>query len=337
MTGIVRGSELIVTEARVRTRHAAGWTLMSALGSPGTSLRRAALLEQLITTLTTGTGIGQALAIKDCDPSDPTIALLDAWATAGDVIGFYFDRIADEGYISSATEAGSILTLASLLGHSPQLSIAASTYIAYQLQPDPTDTAVILPAGLLNQSIPAVGQTAQTFQTAQALTARPSWGLMTPKLTRPLMARVRRLLTRPRPATRRMLRRARRAGSLPRRCGDQRAERDRAWVPPPADDRPGRSVRRSCPPLRLRRHPHRQRRRRVRGSRAQRRPLLRPRAALRGAGAVSPDRRSGRRQPGARRAVYRSPRSLGADDQRHPGAGAARPENQLYRIEIHQP
>lgn len=161
---------------------------MSALGSPGSSLRRAALLEQLIVTLTMGAGLdGDVLPIKTRDPSDLTIALLDAWATTGDVIGFYLDRIAAEGYISSATEAGSILALASLLGHSPQLSVAATTSIAYQLQPDPTDTAVVLPAGLLSQSVPAAGQTAQTFQTTDPLTARPSWGLLTPKLTRPLL------------------------------------------------------------------------------------------------------------------------------------------------------
>jgi hypothetical protein len=161
---------------------------MSALGSPSSSLRRAALLEQLIVTLTTGAGLdGDKLPIKTRDASDLTIALLDAWATAGDVIGFYLDRITEEGYISSATEAGSILALASLLGHSPQLSVAAATSIAYQLQPDPTDTAIVLPAGLLCQSVPAAGQTAQTFQTTDPLTARPSWGLLTPKLTRPLL------------------------------------------------------------------------------------------------------------------------------------------------------
>ena len=161
---------------------------MSTLGPPTASQRRAALLEQLIVTLTTGSGTGEALAIKDRDPDDLTIALLDAWATAGDVIGFYLDRIAAEGYISSATEPGSILALASLLGHSPQLSIAASAPIAYQLQPDPADTAVVLPAGLLVQSVPAAGQIAQTFQTTAPLLARPSWGLLKPKSTRPLMS-----------------------------------------------------------------------------------------------------------------------------------------------------
>ncbi|HLM87172.1 MAG TPA: hypothetical protein VK272_13395 [Solirubrobacteraceae bacterium] len=160
---------------------------MSALGPPRASARRAELLERLIVALTSGAGTnGPPLALKDREPDDPTIALLDAWATAADVIGFYLDRIADEGYISSATEPGSILALAGLLGHAPEPSIAATTSVAFQLQPDPTDTAVVLQAGLLTQSVPATGEQPQTFQTTDVLTARPSWGLLAPKRSAPL-------------------------------------------------------------------------------------------------------------------------------------------------------
>ena len=38
------------------------------------------------------------------DPSDPAIALLDAWAVVGDVLTFYEERIANEGYLRTATE-----------------------------------------------------------------------------------------------------------------------------------------------------------------------------------------------------------------------------------------
>jgi hypothetical protein len=75
-----------------------------ALPPPHTSARRAALLEQLIVALTTT--VGDSLPIRTRAPDDPTIALLDAWATVGDVIGFYLDRIADEGYLSTAIEPG---------------------------------------------------------------------------------------------------------------------------------------------------------------------------------------------------------------------------------------
>src|SRR5579871_4307581 len=38
------------------------------------------------------------LGLTTRDASDPAIALLDAWATAGDVLTFYQERIANEGY-----------------------------------------------------------------------------------------------------------------------------------------------------------------------------------------------------------------------------------------------
>ena len=43
--------------------------------------------------------------------SDPAIAFLDAWATVADVVTFYQERIANEGYLRTATERRSILEL----------------------------------------------------------------------------------------------------------------------------------------------------------------------------------------------------------------------------------
>jgi len=150
---------------------------------PHTSSRRAALLEQLIVALTSTEE--PPLPITTRAPDDPTIALLDAWTTVGDVLGFYLDRIADEGYLSTATQPGSILALASLVGYQPVPGLAAQVYLAYTLAPDPADGAVQFSPGLLFQSVPAPGQQPQTFESAQAIVARPSWNLMTPKSTRP--------------------------------------------------------------------------------------------------------------------------------------------------------
>src|SRR5262249_11150913 len=44
--------------------------------------------------------------------NDPAIALLDAWATVGDVLTFYQERIANEGFLRTATERRSVLELA---------------------------------------------------------------------------------------------------------------------------------------------------------------------------------------------------------------------------------
>ena len=51
------------------------------------------------------------------DPADPTMALLDAWATLADVLTFYQQRIANEAYLRTATERRSVLELARLVGY----------------------------------------------------------------------------------------------------------------------------------------------------------------------------------------------------------------------------
>ena len=52
--------------------------------------------------------------------SDPAIAMLGGWAMVGDVLTFYQERIANEGYLRTATERRSVLELARLVGlHAP--------------------------------------------------------------------------------------------------------------------------------------------------------------------------------------------------------------------------
>jgi predicted phage baseplate assembly protein len=155
-----------------------------AVVPPHTSSRRAALLEQLIVALTSDPQT--ALPIKTRAPDDPTIALLDAWATVGDVLGFYLDRIADEGYLTTALQPSSVLALASLVGYRPVPGLAAQGYLAYTLGPDPADGAVQFSPGLLFQSMPGPGQQPQTFESTQPIVARPSWNLMNPRSTRPV-------------------------------------------------------------------------------------------------------------------------------------------------------
>ena len=49
------------------------------------------------------------------DNDDFSIGLLDAWATVGDVLTFYQERIANEAYLRTATERLSVLELARLI------------------------------------------------------------------------------------------------------------------------------------------------------------------------------------------------------------------------------
>src|SRR5262245_19567595 len=54
-------------------------------------------------------------ALKTRDVSDPAIAFLDGWATVADVLTFYQERLANEGYLRTATERLSVLELARLV------------------------------------------------------------------------------------------------------------------------------------------------------------------------------------------------------------------------------
>jgi predicted phage baseplate assembly protein len=117
---------------------------------------------------------------------DPSIAILDAWATVADVLTFYQERIANEGYLRTATERRSILELARLVGYRLRPGLAASTYLAYLLDVVPgQDTKTTIPAGSRAQSVPGPGQLPQSFETAEALDARSSWNTLRPRPSRP--------------------------------------------------------------------------------------------------------------------------------------------------------
>jgi predicted phage baseplate assembly protein len=119
---------------------------------------------------------------------DPSIALLDAWATVADVLTFYTERIANEGYLRTATERASILELARLVGYRLRPGLAASTYVAYLLDVVPgQDTSVTIPAASRIQSVPGPGELPQSFETAEGLYAQASWNTLRPRPTRPVV------------------------------------------------------------------------------------------------------------------------------------------------------
>jgi hypothetical protein len=108
------------------------------------------------------------------DLGDPSIALLDAWATIGDVLSFYQERIANEGYLRTATERRSVLELARLVGYAPRPGVAATAYLAFTIDPK-TEGDVKIPVGTRAQSVPNPGEEAQKFETGEELTARAEW------------------------------------------------------------------------------------------------------------------------------------------------------------------
>ena len=122
------------------------------------------------------------------DASDPAIAMLDAWALIADVLTFYQERIANEGYLRTAVERRSIQSLAAQVGYALRPGVASSVYLAYGVQDPGGDEAVPIPAGLRVQSMPESGALPQSFETSVPLVARASWSSISPRLTRPQQA-----------------------------------------------------------------------------------------------------------------------------------------------------
>jgi hypothetical protein len=120
--------------------------------------------------------------LKTRDLNDPAIAFLDAWAMVADVLTFYQERIANEGFLRTSTERQSVLELASLVGVALRPGVSASTSIAYTL--DPSSTATI-PAGSRVQSLPGQNQLPQSFEVSDDLPVQGAWNNLTPRLTRP--------------------------------------------------------------------------------------------------------------------------------------------------------
>jgi predicted phage baseplate assembly protein len=116
------------------------------------------------------------------DPSDPAIALLDAWAILADVLTFYQERIVNEGYLRTATEQQSVINLAGLVGYTLRPGVSASVFLAYTLE---QGAQVTIPAGSRVQNVPAPGQLPQSFETSDDLDAHGAWNNLAPRLARP--------------------------------------------------------------------------------------------------------------------------------------------------------
>lgn len=125
-----------------------------------------------------------SLATREDD--DPTIALLDVWASVLDVLTFYQERIANEGYLRTATETRSVFELAREIGYVPSPGRAAAAYLAFELE---TATGaperVRIPAGTKVQSVPRPDEKPQTFETTEDAVARPTWNALVPQRSHP--------------------------------------------------------------------------------------------------------------------------------------------------------
>jgi hypothetical protein len=119
-------------------------------------------------------------------PDDPAIAFLDACATVADVLTFYQERIANEGYLGTATERRSVLQLARAIGYELSPGVAAQAYLAFTVEDAKGAPGIsLLEKGMQVQSVPPQGKSPQVFETSAEFTARAEWNLLRPRLTRP--------------------------------------------------------------------------------------------------------------------------------------------------------
>jgi hypothetical protein len=138
------------------------------------------------------------------DNDDFTIALLDAFSVMADVLTFYTERYGNESYLRTAVQRQSVVDLAALVGYEPSPGVAASTSLAFTIDPSTgafgpaltgagngqvvpaTSSSVTIPAGTRVQSIPNnPTQTPQPFETSQDIQAQPAWNAIPPRTTCP--------------------------------------------------------------------------------------------------------------------------------------------------------
>jgi hypothetical protein len=123
------------------------------------------------------------LKLTTREPEDPSIALLDAWAVVADVLTFYQERIANEGYLRTAIERRSIIELARLVGYRLRPGVASSVWLA--LTCEDNEKVVIEQYEVRAQSVPGPGELPQSFENIEKFEARGRWNKLVPRVTQP--------------------------------------------------------------------------------------------------------------------------------------------------------
>ena len=117
---------------------------------------------------------------------DPAVALVDAAACVADVLTFYQERIANEGFLRTATERRSVLELARAVGYELRPGVAASVHLVYTVEDAPGAPGICtIAAQAPVQSVPPQDKLPQVFETASELVARAEWNALRPRLQRP--------------------------------------------------------------------------------------------------------------------------------------------------------
>jgi hypothetical protein len=139
---------------------------------------KASMLAQLSTA-------GATLNLKTRKDDDFSIALIDAWSALLDVLTFYQERIANECYIRTATERGSLLELARLIGYELRPGVSATADVVFTVEDaDGAPESVPIEIGTRVQSVPGPNELPQSFETVERIVAHRDWNAMRPRQTR---------------------------------------------------------------------------------------------------------------------------------------------------------
>jgi hypothetical protein len=122
---------------------------------------RAAMLQAIA-------GIPELAALHTRIDSDYAITVLDLWAIVADVLTFYQERIANEGYLRTSRLRDSLLRLTRLIDYNLRPGLAATTLLSFTLE---KNSAFTLAAGFQVQSVPGPGETPQKFETLESVAA----------------------------------------------------------------------------------------------------------------------------------------------------------------------
>ncbi len=155
------------------------------IGTFGTFVR--AMVDDLpgyIVTLADSSRVRPLAPLTARGDDDPSIALLDSFAVVCDVLAFYQERIANEGYLRTATERRSVLELAREIGYELDPGVAASTFVAFTVEDSPSaPKQAVIAAGTKIQSVPGPGELPAVFETALATQVRAEWNSLVPVQT----------------------------------------------------------------------------------------------------------------------------------------------------------
>jgi hypothetical protein len=176
----------MTTESSENSSNALVAVKLPAVDNPlgcDTLLYRAGTHTRFKTEMVKGLACQTALrSLAHADTGDPTMALVDAWSATLDVLTFYQERIANEGFLRTATEQRSVQELGRAVGYELNPGVAAETCLAFTLDDTPgSPEKVVIDVGTKVQSVPGPGEQPQVFETLEKIEARPEWNVLKPQ------------------------------------------------------------------------------------------------------------------------------------------------------------